>query len=149
MHVFYYANQFKNRHIALELQKELEYYHGLRLVNPFYDMQREDIIAIDEAERSHVILPLRTIDSCRQTMLNDLEIISECDGIVCILYDHDVIGSFMETFYASYVLKIPVYLICYDRTIREHLWIRALCWKIFETVEDFKSYVRDNPKEMK
>lgn len=148
-HRFYFANQFANRHRALALQKNLQWYYEMELVNPFYDAQRDDIRKFDKAEASGQLLPLRTVEDCRQIMFNDLTMIADLDGIVCVLYDHEVIGSFMEIFYCSYVLKLPVYLICYEKSIREHLWIRALCYKIFDSEEAFKDYVVNNPEEMR
>lgn len=150
MRTFYYANQFVHRLKALAIQKDLEFYHGLHLINPFYDNQRDDITVCDALkDAGKQDYPRYSDEKCLDVVLSDLQEISCSDGIVCILYDRVVLGSFMELFYASYVLKLPVYLICYDESIREHLWIRALCWKIFPDIESFKEYVVDNPKEMK
>lgn len=149
MKFYYLANQFKYRHDGLQLQKKLEYYHDLYLVNPFYDGQRQDVYEFDKAEHNGIVLPLRSIDRCQEIMFDDLQMISDSDGIICILYDHDALGSFIEIFYCSYILKLPVYLICAEPSIRDHLWIRALCWKIFSNIEEFVEYVMLNPKEMK
>ena len=156
MHNFYFANQFKHRHESRQVQMLLQHYHDLHLLNPFYDNGRDDVKQYDLLEKKadlNTMVKTRcermTDDRCLEIMLTDLEWISECDGIVCILYDHDVLGSFMEIFYCSYILKLPVYLICAEPSIRDHLWIRALCWKIFSNIDEFIEYVRFNPKEMR
>jgi hypothetical protein len=150
MHVFYLANQFRNRHKALEFQKLMEYYHHLKLLNPFYDLQREDIEKIDEMERQgKKCYPDYDDDKAKTIVYGDLSAIPQTDGIVCILFDRDALGSYMEMFYAAYMLKLPVYLICYDEYVQCHLWPRVLCHKIFKSIEEFEDYVERNPGEMK
>jgi hypothetical protein len=142
---YYLAHQLIYRKIVRGMQKDIEYYYGLTLINPFYDTQRTDIQAIDQGKQSRYDIE---IERCKDIVLNDLNVIRNCDGVICILFDHEVLGSFMEMFYAWNDCEIPVYLICYDEKIRNHPWIKAICYKIFSSIDEFKKYLDVNKKEM-
>lgn len=146
MKQYYLAHQLTHRKKVLEIQKEIEYYYGLTLINPFYDTQRNDIEAIDKGLQSRYNID---IDRCREIVLSDLQIIRDCDGIICIVFDHEAIGTFMELFYAWCVCDIPVYLVCYDEKIRNHPWINTVCYKIFSNIEELKDYIKVNKKDMR
>src|SRR5690606_22030914 len=81
-----------------------------------------------------------TLQDCKNTVESDLQWIRNSDGVLCILKDGDAIGSFMEIFYASAILDKPVYLVCPLNVVRKHLWIRALCFKIFHNVKELEAY---------
>lgn len=144
MRIFYIAHQLKNRKKILSIQKYLEYYLNLHFINPFYTYERKEIKEMDENKITRYIIEY---DRAKQIVFDDLEMISLSDGVVCILYDRDAIGSFMEIFYCSYILKLPVYLITPDEHIKNHVWIKTLCWKIFDSTEDFEKYVQKNQNE--
>ena len=145
MRQFYLAHQLIHRHKVRVIQKNIEFYYGLTLINPFYDTQRQDIKEIDNGKQTRFDIE---IQRCKEIVLSDLFSIKNCDGVVCIIYDREVLGSYMEIFYAWNDCEIPVYLICYDEKIRNHPWIKTTCYKIFSTIEDFEEYIKTNREEM-
>lgn len=145
MKQYYLAHQLKHRHKVLEIQKQLEYYHNIMIINPFYDTPRQEIQDMDDKKTNRYDIP---IERCIQIVDDDLSRIKDCDGVICILFDNETLGSFMEIFYASYVLGLPVYLISPDEKLRNHVWIKVMCYKIFQSVKEFELYIKENRSEM-
>ena len=145
MKQYYLAHQLKNRHKIREIQKKLEFYSGITLINPFYDSEREEVKSMDDNKTNRYSIPM---ERCIEIVDNDLTMIKSCDGIICILLDNEALGSYMEIFFASYVLNIPVYLITPDKNLRNHVWIKVMCYKIFSSVKEFERYIKENKKDM-
>lgn len=145
MKQYYLAHQLKHRHKVLEIQKYLEYYLGITLINPFYDIERKEIQDMDNGIINRFDIPMKR---CIEIINDDLEKVRSSDGIVCILMDIETLGSYMEIFYASYVLGLPVYLISPNKKLRNHVWIKVMCYKIFSSVKQFEDYVKANRSEM-
>ena len=142
MRIFYIAHQLKNRHEISKIQKYLEYYHHLNLINPFYSVERKEIQELDMNKKYSI-----SDDRAKQIVFDDLGMIASSDGVICILKDKDAIGSYMEIFYCSYILKLPVYLITDNNDVKQHAWIKTLCYKIFNSIEEFEDYVKKNKNE--
>lgn len=145
MKQFYLAHQLKHRYKVYEIQKQLEYYSDLSIINPFYDRVRKEIEDMDKGNLTRYEIPL---ERCREIVDSDLENIKNSDGVICILFDVEALGSYMEIFYASYVCGLPVYLISPNEHLRNHVWLKVMCYKIFSTVEEFQEYVKVNRQEM-
>lgn len=145
MKQYYLAHQLKFRHEIRKIQKDLEYYYGISLINPFYDTERNDIKRIDNGTLQNTEM---TVQEKETVVFFDLAMIDNCDGVVCILLDHDVIGSFMEIFYAWHDLDIPVYVICLVDKIRLHPWVVTCAFKLFKSIDEFKEYLKINGKDM-
>jgi hypothetical protein len=145
MKQFYLAHQLKHRHKVYEIQKQLEYYTGITLLNPFYDETRKEIQDMDKGTLTRYEIPL---ERCREIVETDLENIKNSDGVICILMDTETLGSYMEIFYASYILDLPVYLISPNEKLRNHVWLKVMCYKIFASVSEFEDYVKANKEEM-
>ena len=145
MKQYYLAHQIKFRHEIRAIQKDLEYYYGITLINPFYDTERKDIERIDDGTLKNTEM---TVQEKENIVLFDLDTMNNCDGVVCIIIDHDVIGSFMEIFYAWHDLDIPVYVICPDDMIRLHPWVVTCAFKLFKSIDEFKDYLKVNGKDM-
>jgi hypothetical protein len=142
MKTWYLAHQLKNRQAIRKIQKYLESNYKINLLNPFYDTGRTDVVKLDVGEiKSRYDF---TLDECRRTVNDDLMWIRNTDGVLCILKDGDAIGSFMEVFYASKIMAKPVYLICPVMKVREHLWMRALTFKVFKNVKELEAYFIEN-----
>jgi hypothetical protein len=142
METWYLAHQLKNRRLIRQLQKKLEAEYKVFLLNPFYDTGRVDVLKLDSGEiKSRYDF---TLDECKKTVDQDLYWIRQCDAILCILMDKDALGSYMEIFYASKILDKPVYIVCPVETVTKHLWIRALCYKIFNSIKELESYFLEN-----
>jgi nucleoside 2-deoxyribosyltransferase len=139
MKTWYLAHQFVHRKEIKKIQKKIESQYKINLLNPFYDTGRDDIIKHDAGETL-----IRTDLECRHIVNDDLQWIRSCDGLLCILKPGDKLGSLMEIFYASKIMQKPVYLICNDKKIIEHIWIRALVFKIFRNMKEFDAYCIEN-----
>jgi hypothetical protein len=142
MKQYYLAHHFTMRHKIREIQKDLEYYFSLTLINPFYDLNRTDIEILDKG-----LWVNRTIPECNELVIRDLSCIDDCDGLICMEFDEGSIGSFMEIMYA-WLHDKPIYIISSIEHIRNHSWIRAICFKIFSSVDEFKDYLKVNGKDM-
>jgi hypothetical protein len=139
MKQFYLAHQFKYRHEIKIIQIELESEYNIKLINPFYDTGRNDVMKLDSGKKI-----LRSIKECKELVDSDLTWIKNSDGMLCIIYDRDSLGAFMEIFYASKILGRPVYLVSPVESIRKHSWIRALSFKIFKSIEELELYFFEN-----
>ena len=139
MKMWYLAHQLSNRQKVRKIELRLENDYKINLLNPFYDTGRQDVKDLDSGKiKSRYDF---TLQQCKDTVENDLQWIRNSDGMLCILTgDGGAIGSFMEMFYASIILEKPLYLVCPLVVIRKHLWIRALCFKIFRNIKELEAY---------
>jgi len=142
MQTWYLAHQLKHRQEIRKIQKNIENDFKIFLLNPFYDTGRDDVVKLDTGETKDRYS--FTLDECKHVVNDDLMWIRNCDGVLCILKDGDAIGSFMEIFYASKIMAKPVYLVCPVKKIRDHLWIRALTFKIFRNIKELEAYFTIN-----
>lgn len=138
MKMWYLAHQLSNRQAVRKIELRLENDYKINLLNPFYDTGRQDVKDLDTGKiKSRYDF---TMQDCKNTVESDLMWIRNSDGVLCILKDGNAIGSFMEIFYASVILDKPVYLICPSAIVRKHLWIRAICFKIFRSIKELEVY---------
>jgi len=116
--VFYLAHPLALRHEIREKELAFEKRTGVELINPFYDADREDIVAIDAGtmERFSEKLDFQAI------VKNDLDAIDRAQGIVAIVRKGAIsMGTPMEMWYTLTSLK-PVFVICYDE-LKAHPWV--------------------------
>jgi len=146
MKQYYLAHQLKYRHGIRSIELELEKKYGINLINPFYDTERNDIKRIDSGEIVNLDL---TVKDKKDIVAFDLDTIKNCDGVICFIIDHDVIGSFMEIFYAWRELNIPVYIVCPNDKIRLHPWVVTCSFKLFKYLEELEDYIKENMENMK
>ncbi len=145
MKMWYLAHQLSNRQQIRKIELRLEKKYKINLLNPFYDTGRQDVKDLDTGKiKSRYDF---TLQECKNIVENDLMWIRCSDGVLCILRDGNAIGSFMEMFYASMILEKPVYLVCPLSIVRKHLWIRALCFKIFHSVKELEDFLIVNGME--
>jgi hypothetical protein len=126
------------RREELRLEQELD----LDLVNPFYDATRErsDIKKIDAGE----LKPFsRELDS-KDIVMGDLNEINHANGLLGFVTEKYSIGTFMEVFYNSYVLRRPTYLIVMNEQFFAHPWLRFLATKVFRSVADFEKWYKND-----
>lgn len=142
MKMWYLAHQLKYRQAVRKIEIRLENTYKINLLNPFYDTGRVDL---DKLVSGEIKTPYDlTLQECKNTVENDLQWIRNSDGLLAIIKDHETIGSFMELFYASMILEKPVYIVCSDKSIVNHLWIRALSFKVFKNIKELESYFIEN-----
>lgn len=137
----YLAHPFEARKIIRKMQKEIESEFKIRLVNPFYDApQRDDIEKYDRGE-----IVTRTLEDCKTIRNNDLELIKSLDGILAIIpKGYNIIGTYKEIFYCYKICKKPVYLICPESRITEHLWHKVEVFKYFKDIHEYREYLVAN-----
>ena len=120
---FYLAHPIKDRHEIREWEKDIEKRFAIELVNPFYDAAEiGNIAAIDKGDKG-VYDP--SFDSA-EIVEGDLGLIKDCEGVIAILTNKISIGTNMEIFYNSHVLKRPTHMIIESNELRGHSWLRYL-----------------------
>jgi hypothetical protein len=141
----YVAHQFKHRHEVLKIIMDLDkLLPNIIFYNPFYSEYRKEIDIADKLNantKTYLKLNPFSIKQSKKIVKTDLTNIRKSDGILAIIFDKDTLGSYMEIFFASYILKIPVFVICYDEVIFSHIWIKALTYR-FKCTSDFVNYMR-------
>lgn len=98
----YLAHPYKAMQYGFELTKKLEAL-GLRVVNPFIRKEQavyEKVLAADGDF---------TPEQAREIVESDLEKIRAVDAVVAVVNGDISYGTAMEVFYASYVLRKPVF----------------------------------------
>lgn len=153
--IFYLAHNWESRHDVRIIQKYLERHFNIKFINPFYDTtQADDMIDWDfrdimeryygsgKTVKAHKIDNALTLRKKKHYRNEDLKMIRETDGLVCILLETGrVIGSVKEIFYAHEIAKKPVYLICADKRFTQHMWHTVEVTKSFETIDKFITYL--------
>jgi len=71
----------------------------------------------------------------------DLELIRKSDGLVTKIKSASI-GTSMEIFFASRILKIPVYIIT-STNIANHPWIKKHATKVFSNTAEFEKFVKE------
>lgn len=143
---YYLANQSKYRMRCRGDQKLIEHYVGVILINPFFDTGISEVQKeCHKMYQNNIPIPDEMVELITDT---DLNAIDDNDGVIALIYDDELIGTLMEIFYASYVKGMPVYTICYDKRVREHLWVRRYSTKIFKTIDEFIAYAKENREEV-
>jgi len=136
----YLAHPFDRRHEIRLKELIFEKETGIELVNPFYDVNRDDMELIDKG-----LMPPRRADKERgkSIVTGDLKLINSCDGILANYNKNDFsIGTPMEIFYNHYVLKHPGYLITDSKDVSGHPWITKNINKSFENYDKFADYIK-------
>jgi len=135
---YYLAHPFVSRHEVRDIEGDLERsVGGMTLFNPFYDEPRDEIAKFDSGEwgAGHrfkldpaVIVP------------RDLMRIRESEGLVAIVKDVSMCGTFMEIAYAKQMGKFII--ICDLRATPEnHVWLSYHADKLVRTVDELEEYL--------
>ena len=137
----YLAHPLAIRHDTRYSEIEFESLTEINLINPFYDVKKEDIQQMDKGK----FIP-RTIKSKitgLQIIMEDLNLIDKCQGILAIVEnDKESLGTPMEVFYNSYILKRPTYVI--TESCGGHPWIKGLSTKIFRNWQECIKYFQES-----
>jgi len=120
---FYLAHPLNTRHEVREkIQVPLQEL-GYSVINPFYDSDltpRQDIAVIDAGrEKLYDIGPIRA----REIVRSDLDAIDRSKAIIAYL-PHPGIGTPMEIFYTSHVLRKYTFIVTPENYLR-HPWIQT------------------------
>ncbi|MCE5185044.1 MAG: nucleoside 2-deoxyribosyltransferase [Planctomycetaceae bacterium] len=131
---FYLAHPFDSRLSRRQWELETEETLGIELVNPFYDLVRDDIDAIDAGKRE------RYHGDPASIVLRDLEALASCDGVVAFVDGNLSYGTIMEIAYA-YTLGVPVYLCCTNGQ-QDHPWLAYHAENIVLSVEQLEDLLQ-------
>jgi nucleoside 2-deoxyribosyltransferase len=131
----YIAHQFDSRHEVRELELELEKELGIEIVNPFYDLTRDDVKAIEDGSMKRYEADPDKIVS------RDLEALRHCDALIGIISNTEVsYGTPMEIMFMS-VLPKPIFLLVTNGH-EKHPWLVSLSHSIHTNKEDFIKQLR-------
>ena len=127
---YYLAHPHASRQDVRNWELHLEAHLGMDIVNPFYDLDRDDIRAQDEG--------LRTPYEADATVVveRDKAAIMDCDGLIGIVDGSPSYGTIMEIGYA-YDMGTPVFLII-TNGMQNHYWLKYHSDKIYLSREEFE-----------
>lgn len=131
----YLAHPFDTRHWLREWELKFEKATGIEIVNPFYDITRDDVEPIDagRAERYEHLIASDLVN-------RDVDCIKACDFVVAFVTGDLSYGTIMEIVYA-FINKIPVYIICTNGH-EQHPWLQYHGKHVFTTIEFFEHFIR-------
>jgi len=94
---------------GLTLQKKIEAL-GIEVSNPFTKVVEVEYNRFVKEAKGKAVPPQSMV---RPLVEGDLREIERCDGVVAMVTQHASVGTHMEVFYASRVLRRPVFVL-YD-----------------------------------
>ena len=114
---FYGAHNFNLRHWFRQWELHLESKYEIQIVNPFYDVNREDVKAVDDG------LKPRYNGDYTIVVQSDLKLVEDSHAVIACIDGSFGLGTPMEMFYARHVLSKAVFAICPPEHI-DHPWLR-------------------------
>lgn len=142
MVTLYFAHNFLTRKQMRKWELKIEGKYNINLDNPFYDNpdRAEEMVILDSyKDASRKQRDYLSTRSSRDIVEDDLEKIRKSDGIVTVITIASI-GTPMEIFFASRILRIPVYIV--TRKYAKHPWIIEHATKIFETRKNFEQFIK-------
>ena len=126
----YGAHPFNVRKWFRQWELHLEVKFDIEIINPFYDLMRDDIIAIDQGLKSS-----RDEDHI-EVVERDLGAIADSDGIICIIDGGNSYGTPQEMVYAHLWNKTVHTIIL--NGMEHHYWLKYHSDYIYTTVAQFE-----------
>jgi len=142
----YLAHPFSSRHKMREWELEMEKEWNLNIINPFFDVVREDKEIIDKKDVTLTTQATRkeryglTDEQCATLVERDVSLIKNSDGMIAIVDGSLSYGTIQEMVYA-HKLGVPVYAVILNGHIG-HPWLRYHSTKIFETLEELAEWLK-------
>ena len=146
MTVMYLAHPFSSRHRMREWELEMEKDGNLDIVNPFFDVVREDKDIIDEKSVTLTTLATRkdryglTDAQCATLVERDISLIENSDALVAIVDGSLSYGTIQEMVYAT-LCGLPIYAVISNGHIG-HPWLRYHSTKTFATLEELTEWLK-------
>lgn len=142
----YLAHNFNDRFKIRKIERKLEKKYNIELVNPFYDIKRDDVRKIDKIGKTRKELygkmQLWNEKMCESLVKRDLKAIRHSDGLFTIIF-FPSIGTPMEIISCAYFYRMPVYII--TKSHFAHPWLRYMAYisngKIFKNLKEFKKWL--------
>ncbi len=133
----YLAHPFDTRNSIRIWQPKFEKATGIKLVNPFYDLERTDVIEIDEhrAARYEKLDPVKLVERDLAAILDAVFVVAFVTGALSY-------GTIQEIVYA-YLAGKPVFIIVTNGH-ENHPWLVYHATKVFTSAGDFIEFVKNN-----
>lgn len=140
MKTLYLAHNFNKRKDIRKWELKMEGKYKINIDNPFYDnphraIEMEVLDSMKDGNRKQ--RDYLSKRSSYSIVEDDLTKIRKSDGIIAIA-NETRIGTPMEIFFASRILRIPVYVI--SKKYAQHPWIREHATKVFSSMREFEKY---------
>lgn len=137
----YLAHPFDSREKMREWELEFEKKAGIEIINPFYDVKREDIDKIDMGrnERYEKL-------NAKELVERDVGNIINSDGIIALVNGMLSYGTIQEMVYA-HSFNTPVYSVITNGH-ENHPWLKYHSNKIFISMNSLENFlIRLNDKK--
>lgn len=130
----YLAHPFDSRHKIRKWELELEQKYSINICNPFYDIDRKDIDAIDAGTaKRYAVSPTEVVE-------RDLHALAAIPAVIAIVDGSTSYGTPMEIVYAYNEGK-KIYIICTNGH-HEHPWLRYHADEIFTSFTGFEAKLK-------
>ena len=142
MTTLYLAHNFNTRKLIRKWELKIEGKYNLVLDSPFYDnpCRAEEMKILDSMrDGSREQRNYLSKRNAKNIVEDDLDKIRKSDGILAFANDTRI-GTPMEIFFASRILKIPVYVI--TKKYSEHPWVKYFATRIFSSRLEFEKYAK-------
>ena len=136
----YLAHAFDARHKVKEWQESLDLPNHT-FINPFYDIERDDIDKID-----HLGISRRNIEDGtwiadpEKIVKRDIRALYLCCTIMVLLDSNKTIGTHMEMTYA-YLGGLNVHAIC--EASEFHPWVQYHATTTFLSLDEYTEYLKE------
>lgn len=133
----YLAHPFDSRQSTRGRELKLETKcPKLELINPFYDVTRQDVDEIDsgKADRYEKLDP-------KKLVVGDLQQIHDADGVVAVIDGSLSYGTIMEIVH-GFLMGKPVYIVVSNGHIK-HPWLQFHAARLFESWGDFEKFIME------
>jgi nucleoside 2-deoxyribosyltransferase len=137
----YLAHPFDERHAVREWQLNTKI-EGVEFINPFYDITRADIEAIDKTNitRAEIEDGTHVLASPETIVRRDIEAISACDVLMAYHTNAKSIGTLMEMVY-GFTMGLEMHSVCVASA--HHPWIQYHSDKVFDTLGDYRTHLEN------
>lgn len=135
---FYLAHPFDSRKDMREWELAIEVALGIDIINPFYDVKRTDVPAIDKGREERYKQNRKQVI---ELVTRDVRQILKSDGVIAIIGDHLSYGTIQEMVYARMNQK-PVLAVITNGQ-ENHPWLRYHSNKIFTSLSGLEEYLKE------
>lgn len=134
---FYLAHPFNERHNIRTWELGFEKRTHINLINPFYDISREDVERIDagRAERYTELIPKELVERDIGYIIR-----STTTGTIAFVTGALSYGTIMEMVYTKLNNKLLYSIVTNGHD--NHPWLRYHSTKIFTNKLDFEKYIK-------
>jgi len=140
--VYYLAHNFLRRKLMRKWELKMEARYNIVLDSPFYDnpARKEEMKILDSmVDGSKEQRDFFAKRNTKNVVEEDLGKIRKSDGVIAFANDTRI-GTPMEIFFASRVLRIPVYIV--TKQHRFHPWILEHATKIFANRKELEMFIK-------